>query len=203
MLIIGILVPGYCGSRLAPKFFPERNKTIVGTVFNDNRQLVEGIIFAVGGVFVELGAFVTVVVCTIILVVKLRGKSKWREMSTSLAQTEKTINRDHKVTKMVIVISTLFIICFTPTCVTLAGMILEPELSVAGRYRNMFVCAFSVCFTLESFNSATNIFIYYHMSSKYKAVLQKILGKRWNMICSFSSSSTKMLRLLAFYYYLN
>lgn len=145
----------------------------------DDHETAQTIIYAISGVLLELGSFVIVFVCTVTLVVKLQDKTKWRQMSTASGQADNASTRDQKVTKMVMVISSLFIVCFSSTCMTLLAMMLEPELSVGGRHRNLFICVFSICFVLESANSAMNIFIYYHMSSKYKNVLRLLCARAW------------------------
>lgn len=181
VVVIGNMLPVYYVSRLTMKFSPVRNKTLLGLVFTDDREIIEAVTLATGSVFIPLSAFVIVVVCTALLVVKLRDKTKWRQMSTTPGQYENASLRDLKVTKMVVVISTLFISCFVPVCLMMIAMILVPELSIEGKYRNLFICIFSVCFVLESTNSAMNIFIYYHMSSRYRDTFLAIFIKKINM----------------------
>lgn len=73
---------------------------------------------------------------------------------------------------MVIVISSLFIVCFVPVSVNFIAYMILPEFFVDGKYRNMSIFFFGLGLILESTNSATNIFIYYSMSSKYRDVFK-------------------------------
>ncbi|BFZ07959.1 hypothetical protein BsWGS_10998 [Bradybaena similaris] len=174
MAVIANMLPMYYVTRLSVIFSPARNKTIIGFVYANNRDRVEGATCAVSCVFVPLSSFTIIVVCTLTLVAKLRRKSEWRQNVGSV-QTEKATCRDQKTTKMVIVISSLFIVCFLPVCLVMLAMLIDKEFSIIGKRRNVFICVFSVCFLLESINSAMNIFIYYYMSTKYRNMLQQMI----------------------------
>ncbi|XP_005107909.2 adenosine receptor A1 [Aplysia californica] len=178
VILIASVSPVYYANRIGPKFLPARNKTVIGLVFTHDREEVEEISYAVNNVLVPFGAFLVVIVCTVILVVKLRGKTKWRNKSVSAGKSDNFTSRDQKVAKMVMMISTLFIICFTPISISFIGMTIEREISIHGRYRNLFIVLFSFGYILESANSALNIFIYYEMSSKYRTVFDQTFRRK-------------------------
>lgn len=168
--------PVYCVNRFAWKFYPNRNKTIIGLVYTEDRESVEKVSFAINNVFIPFSSFVTVLICTIVLVVKLQRKTKWRQKVTTTDNFDTAAKRDQKVAKMVVTISTLFISCFIPVCIIFLAMTLTPEFSIDGKYKNIFIVVFGLSFILESTNSAVNIFIYYRMSSKYRTVFRKLFG---------------------------
>ncbi|XP_005100339.1 allatostatin-A receptor-like [Aplysia californica] len=176
--LITSVSPVYYVNRIGPKFSPIRNRTVIGLLFTEDREEVEAISFAVNNVIVPFCAFFVVIVCTVTLVVKLRSKTKWRKETASAGKSDNFSSRDQKVTKMVTMISTLFIVCFTPVSVMFIGMTVEPELSVDGQYRNLFFILFSFGYILESTNSALNIFIYYEMSSKYRTVFNHTFRRK-------------------------
>lgn len=178
IVLIGSVSPVYYANRLQMKFSPERNKTIYGLVYTHDRETVEKASFAVNNVFVPMTAFVVVIVCTVALVVTLKLKTKWRQNVTLPGKAENSSNRDQRVTKMIVVISSLFISCFIPVCFIFVGMLVEPGLSIDGKYRNTFFIVFGLGFLLESTNSAMNIFIYYYMSSRYRAVFRQMFFRR-------------------------
>lgn len=171
------ICPIYCVNSFAMKWYPDKNKTMLGLVYSDNREPVEKVSFAINNVFVPFTAFVTIVISTLTLVVKLHRKTKWRIKAAGTNQSDTLSSRDQRVTKMVVVISTLFIVCFVPVCIIFVAMTLEVELSVDGRYRNLFLVVSGVAFTLESTNSSMNIFIYYYMSSKYRVTFRQLFCK--------------------------
>lgn len=177
VFLISNMIPLYYVNRMVWKFSSRRNRTLIGLVFTDQREDVEKITFAINNVFLQFTSFLTVVVCTVTIVIKLRSKSKWRQASTAAAQTETAASRDQKVTKMVVAISVFFIASFVPLGIIAVGVILEPEVSIEGRYRNLFILLCGIAFCLESINSSANIFIYYHMSTRYRLVFRQLFTR--------------------------
>ncbi|CAL1541310.1 unnamed protein product, partial [Lymnaea stagnalis] len=174
VILIASVSPVYYANRYGMKFFPDRNKTLLGLIYTPDREQVEKVSFTINNIIVPFSAFLTILSCTIILVVKLKNKTKWRQRSAVSGQSETMSSRDQKVTRMVVMISTLFIVCFTPICVLFIGMTVEPGLSIDGKYHNMFFVVFSFGYILETTNSALNIFIYYNMSTKYRDVFRQL-----------------------------
>lgn len=165
--------PIYCVNRFGMVFSDSRNKTIYGRIHTEGRFEVMKVSLAVNNVVIPTLAFLIVIICTSILVVSLHRKTKWRQNSTG-GNSEHQLNRDQKVSKMVLIISTVFIICFIPSSVGCLVMTLEPEIEMYGRYRNTCLVIFGFSFTLESANSSVNIFIYYNMSSKFRAAFREL-----------------------------
>lgn len=50
----------------------------------------------------------------------------------------------------------------------------EPALSVNGRYVAVSLAITGFSYVMESVNSSMNIFIYHHMSSKYRATFREL-----------------------------
>jgi hypothetical protein len=169
--------PFYYGNRLEWSYNPIRNKTILGIVFTDDRETVDSISSFIHSVFMSSVFLLTVIVCTIILVVKLNKKTKWR--TSSVAQASSTQDtaamKDKKVVKMITLISTIFIICYTPPTIIFIFWVFVPEYNIDAELQNTFFVTWSIAFVLESFNSSVNIFVYYNMSSKFKVTFKHLL----------------------------
>lgn len=172
--------PTYVVNRLGVKFSPARNKTILGLLRKEHQEVVESTAYMINNVFVPFFAFVVITICTIILVFSLQTRTKWRTMSTS-STADNVSSRNLKAAKMVMIISTLFIACFTPVSVNFMAMSLVPGLSIGGRYINILSITIGLGLILESVNSSVNIFIYYYMSSNYRATFSHLInrGNSW------------------------
>ncbi|XP_059164113.1 QRFP-like peptide receptor [Physella acuta] len=134
--VVGSAAPAYYTSRFDLVYFPKLNKTLVGLVFTSDRGQVEEVSFAINSVFCPLGSFTAVVISTVVLVVKLNEKTKWRQ--NSVADNTKNASiaiKEQKVIKMVVGISTIFIVSFTPAAICFSAMALEPEFRVTGFLR--------------------------------------------------------------------
>lgn len=195
VILIASVAPIYVINRLEWQFLPDRNKTQIVLVFSNNRDRVEKISFAFNNTFVSAFSFVVIAGCTITLVIKLQSKTKWREKATANTQSDNASRRNQKTTKMVVMISVLFIACFVRIAVIFVVMTVETRISIDGTYRNTAMVLGGLGFMLESINSSTNIFIYYYMSSKYRATFQQIFVYRQKRISWLAFASHKMTSL--------
>lgn len=174
VILLASVSPVYVVNTFGVKYSPGKNTTIVGLVFTGDRENVEKASFIINNGFVPFSAFVVITFCTITLVVKLQNVTKWRQKSLVTVQADSISRRNQKAAKMVVMISILFIVCFVPLCVTFIAMSVEPEFSVDGKYRNSLTLVGGVGVFLECINSSVNIFIYYQMSSRYRAVFRQL-----------------------------
>lgn len=168
----------YSTSRLGLKYFPGRNTTLLGIVFTGNREVVDKVTVAINNVMVPFGAFLIIIICTVTLAFELHKKTRWRKVTTQFSRDDAVTARNLNAGRMVIMISTLFIVCFTPLNVGFVAMALIPELSLEGKHKNKLVVLGGLGVILESVNSSGNIFIYYHMSSKYRSIFRQIFVSR-------------------------
>lgn len=168
------VAPIYAVNKLGVKFVPLKNRTLIGLLVSNDRASVERVAFAVNNAFIPFSAFVIIIMCTATLIFKLQQKTKWRMKSSASTQADNISSKHQKVAKMVVMISTLFIICFIPFSILFIAMSVVPELSLDGKYRNIIIMIGGFSFVLESINSSVNIFLYFHMSSKYRATFLQL-----------------------------
>lgn len=174
IVLIASVAPIYYVNRFAMVFNAAKNKTILAIVQTDDRWDIIKVSLTVNNVVIPFGAFAVVIVCTTILIVNLHRKTTWRK-SVVVGSSENLMIRDQKVSKMILMISSVFIICFIPCCVGCVAMTLEPRIDMYGQYSNTFIVIFGASFILESANSSVNIFVYYNMSSKFRATFKDLL----------------------------
>lgn len=178
LILLSSVAPFYMVNRLAPKWFPLKNKTILGLVFTADRESVEKVSFAINNGFIPISAFVVIIFCTTTIVIKLKVTTEWSKKSTNSLQAQNISNRNRKVSKMVVIISIMFISCFIPVSIGFIVMTVVPELSVSGRYKNPLIMIAGLGFVLESLHSSANIFVYYHMSTKYQQTFNRLFCKK-------------------------
>ncbi|NP_001191494.1 chemosensory receptor B [Aplysia californica] len=175
--IILCVVPLYYAMGLGPRHFPERNVTIIGSVYNENGPFYEGVALTLSA-FSQLASFFAVIICTGILVHNFLLKSKWRQSASSATRQEFLTNRDKKVVKMILFISSLFIVFFSPTAANTFVMMISSEYRTGGRYQNVYLLNWAISCLLVGTNSTVNIFVYYSMSSKYRKILDEMLKRK-------------------------
>ncbi|XP_005100029.1 substance-P receptor-like [Aplysia californica] len=156
VLMICFPTPFYAGIRLGWELDAFRNETILQISYVPGRVSMEAVTFFIYGVVFSTASFVFVIFCTVILVVKLNSKTKWRQ--TTAAKGVKAADgaglKDKKVVKMVTLISTIFIVCFMPPTFFFFAMTLEPEFRFDGVYKNIYMSVWSFSFVTETINSS-------------------------------------------------
>lgn len=173
--MIAVQAPVYVVNKLDWKYFPLRNKTLIGLVPMGDHDFVESISYIINNVVLNFLAFAIIIICTLILSIQLYNKSKWRIKSTNDTSLS---NQNKSVAKVVIMISIIFIACFIPVSVLFIFMSLDPEYSVNGKYSYIVLMAGGFGLILESLNSSVNICVYYYMSTKYRSTFKEIFTKR-------------------------
>ena len=161
------------------KFYPERNKTLLGVVFAPNRAEVETVAFAFNNLYGYI-AMISVTIFTIILVINLKSNSKWRQGTSTASSSEsknEATTRDKRVVKMVVTISTMFVVCFFPITAVVVGTMVEPGFGKGGRYRNIYHSICSLCYAMETVNAAANFPIYMKMSSRFRVAFNTLWCK--------------------------
>ncbi|KAK3788685.1 hypothetical protein RRG08_042336 [Elysia crispata] len=120
--------------------------------------------------------FFVVLVATSFLVIKLKQTMKMRSQIAS--QSDKAMSKERKVVRPVIFICVIFIVCFFPNVAKLLGTIVYPKFTLTDPYlgwlSNIF---YTFTFVFQSISSSTNIFVYYHMSSKFKETFRELFCK--------------------------
>lgn len=178
VVTLGCSTLAYVSLGLEWRFYPQKNRTLIGLAYHMDayrRKITDAVSYAVNGVLMPMTCFLSVVVCTAVLVVKLNQQTSWRQTNASAAsqgqvlKTERVVNtKERRVATMVVFISAIFIASFVPAvCIFVAGYI-EPQLSYDGRYKHLFLVTLSISFTAEAINSSINIFVYFSMSTKYR-----------------------------------
>ncbi|XP_012945612.2 thyrotropin-releasing hormone receptor-like [Aplysia californica] len=170
-----LMIPFCLGNRLEWVFEFTVNATVLKTTFTAEREMLEAITFLALGVFATTFSFVFVICCTIVLIVKLNSKTKWRQATAAKSDraAEGVGVKDQKVVKMVTLIAVIFIVCSLPPTLLFLYMVIDIDFRINGVYRNLYLVVWSSSYLTETINSSVNIFVYLKMSSKYRAVFMK------------------------------
>ncbi|GFO06047.1 chemosensory receptor a [Plakobranchus ocellatus] len=88
-----------------------------------------------------------------------------------------TVSKETKVIKLVVIISTIFIVSYFPSTAVFLVATAMPGFSATGKYHNLFFVACSLTYNMEAINSSVNILIYLNMSSKYRATFDAMFCK--------------------------
>ncbi|CAG5119114.1 unnamed protein product [Candidula unifasciata] len=160
IIMFASVFPCFYTMRPAKVFDPLRNRTILRILYVEGRKIIENITFVTNNVIPSI-ALCLIVICTAVLVVNLRQKSKWRRKVTSDSSKSSVAmsNRDSKAVKMVVLIAAIFIMCYVPSMIAFLYILLDPDTRIDGYQRNLCCSLFAVFFHLESINAGVNTFV--------------------------------------------
>lgn len=169
-----VLVPEYTSSYLGWRFHYNRNVTLISLKYTSDRASVEGVENFLHSIF-GIMSFLGVIVFTVALVTKLKKSSKWRKESSITPQINNISAREQKTVKMIVLIATVLIICYTPgAMISLTTFVFGPDLNVLGRYVNICLASWSIAYVSQTINSSVNIIVYYKMSSNYRRIFDEM-----------------------------
>ncbi|KAI8782559.1 lysophosphatidic acid receptor 6 [Biomphalaria glabrata] len=115
------------------------------------------------------------IVCVTGATIRVFNKTvKWRRLVSPLGKGRVISNKERKLSQMVLLISTLYIVCLIPDfCATLVMLTLD-EFNMRGAYRYILMSLFSVLYNVDAINSTVPFFIYFHMSTKFRKTLKSL-----------------------------
>ncbi|KAI8786119.1 FMRFamide receptor [Biomphalaria glabrata] len=179
IVLLLYLYPEYSVVYLGWMNIPELDRKVLTFIFRDNYEIIMTYAGITNDLVIPYSTFLVLIVCTAILVIQLKSKSRWRQSVTGLkkANAFKTelSTKDKKVVIMLTVVSVIYITCLTPQCVFIVVIGFIQDLKVEGPLWDISLMTISFTSLLESINCSVTIVVYYKMSSKFRETLQSWL----------------------------
>ncbi|GFO01752.1 peptide receptor gpcr [Plakobranchus ocellatus] len=117
----------------------------------------------------SLIAFIIVLVSTQVLIAKLKKSAAWRQNIAAKSGVDKTSSKDEKVVRSVIFVCAIYIVCYTPNTLLFIFSSAFPQFHVSDEhFGSLVLTALFVANFFQTTSSSVNIFVYLHMSSKFR-----------------------------------
>ncbi|BFZ09749.1 hypothetical protein BsWGS_12788 [Bradybaena similaris] len=200
IILVVVLIPEYLTKGLTWTFDNKLNTSrLMYWSTRDYRAAIEVGKNAILAGLLPLGSGVTVTICTLYMISAMQASSKFRQRAVvdkcrEASSKEKYITKgikssepkthrlktDARVTRTVIAVAIVFILCNIPKCIVVSHSVVVlyiPDFSllVEGRYQNLISVLFTITFIFEALNGASTFIIYYAFSTKFKTALQHTL----------------------------
>ena len=147
---------------------------VVGEFYHNHERLVNYLDSFVYGAAIP-GVMISVVITTTtITAMKIRQAAAWRMGASSAngpssSSTLSSISsQELALTKMLIGISLLFIVCVSPFVLLRFAWFFMPEMDVGCRHHNLYLTGLWIAEPFSFVNSSFNILVYYSMGSRYR-----------------------------------
>ena len=182
---IATMFPLYLSVRLIPATSSLTNKSIV--VYDwQNYDVATGVLAILLNFSIPTFiCFILVTMGTIFLAIKLRQSAEFRK-SMSVKKTDKISTRERKVSRSVIGVCVIYIVCQSPNVfIYLASIIYPPFASFDPVYGNLVLLILFVCILFQAISSSINLFVYLQMMSQYRETFKKLF-----LACRASTNAT-------------
>ena len=150
--------------RILCEFYPNKGFMLKGyfpsQFYLDNRFLVDVLNGVVYGLALPIFCFLTTTVTTVITAVKLRSAATWRRGQTSAAEAD---SKEVAVTRMLIAVSCVFIVCSVPNIIFRITPFFLPEFTVGGKHQNLVLLGLCLLHSFPTINSSINFIFYFKM----------------------------------------
>ncbi|GFN93381.1 chemosensory receptor b [Plakobranchus ocellatus] len=190
-------IPLYLGLDIGNKFIPKTNTSRLGVIKKAPTILSGTTVFT--SMFFQLFSLCAIVLSNIVLLCAMRQRRyRLRHLVSGLSDqgafemssrvgAEAAVppadvaafnrwKKDKKMNKMVLLLSSLQLVSFTPSAIAFMVSLLEPKITPTGRYKNVFDTVWGFVVVLEALNASINIVWYYSMSSRYKSTINEMFG---------------------------
>ncbi|GFO06212.1 chemosensory receptor a [Plakobranchus ocellatus] len=184
----GPVVFVYIGIESEWRLDPLRNQTKLFVFADDSKQttILQRFARILYGFVYPVSSWVIVTVSTAILIIQLRASNLWRNQHLNrsvndMRQTgdfhqRRICERSNRVSKVVIVVACVFIICSFPISLNLFLSISIPGFSINGSFRYLFYLNGLFVSFLSEMNSSVNIIVFTVVSSKFRSALLQVLS---------------------------
>ncbi|CAL1535393.1 unnamed protein product, partial [Lymnaea stagnalis] len=178
LIMVISVAPLLLETRFVFKFYSFSNKTLLAVSYTDKWEQTENTMLAFSTLY-NLISFISIAIFTAILVRQLNINTKWPQAPACVGKLQtKSSKKERKASKMVTLISTLFIVCFFPGTVSLVCSMTSAEFRPGGTYFYVTTDTILASQILETINASSNMFIYVRMSSKFRKEFIRLLCGR-------------------------
>ncbi|KAK3795810.1 hypothetical protein RRG08_052243 [Elysia crispata] len=121
--------------------------------------------------------FFVVLVSTTVLVVRLKQNLEWRNEAAKQSNKNSGSPKEIKASRSLVVICTVFIICFAPSVALFVISLAFPEFTQHDPYLGTLMRAlYAISSLVQVLSSSVNIVVYYRMSTKYRNMLNELFS---------------------------
>ncbi|KAI8752922.1 FMRFamide receptor [Biomphalaria glabrata] len=161
---------------------PETNQTVLRFHYKSIRVMYLPTAYYATDIFLPYCTFLVLISCSAIIFVKLKSKSKWRQSNSSWGDKSVSLMyKERKTAKLFMLVSVTCVVLLLPYYLMFTCTAFMRELAFDGAQSVIGFLVSSFTIQLETINCSITLFIYYDMSSKFRAEFRKMFGQ-WSKL---------------------
>ncbi|CAC5356079.1 unnamed protein product [Mytilus coruscus] len=112
------------------------------------------------------------------MLVLLNAKRRFKMATASIKSRpeSQTINRESQVTRMLLVVTIVFVLCQLPGTILRMIINIHPSMTPMRYLNNVYEVAFPITYVMLLINSVVNFIIYYNTSTIYRATIRQMFN---------------------------
>ena len=184
LVVVGVYFFVSARYRIACVFDPSSGTVlytaVAGEFYQNHEKLINYLDSFVYGAGIPGMMIIVVTTTTIATAMKNRQAAAWRAGTSSAGGNSSSSSispREVALTKMLIGISVLFIVCVSPFALFRFMWLFLPEMDIGRRNQNLYLTGLWILEPFSYMNSSFNIFVYYAMGSRYRETLWALFGR--------------------------
>ncbi|CAG5132617.1 unnamed protein product [Candidula unifasciata] len=200
MFCVACFSPAWATQGLQWVFDPVFNMTRLSLWLSYNRRSISLFIDTFNGMVLPVLAQILIAVSAGVMIRGVKNSSKFRRQAANLTKikdtflTEQTttsktlpsshqsknnitLNKDLKVTKVVILLAMIFFVCNSSVFIVAFIRVLIPEIDVGGQQYQLYAQLYALVVLSGMVNATVNIVVYYTVSTKYRKEIVRLF--RW------------------------
>lgn len=147
-------------------------KTVPSDIYVNNTFFYDVVLQIICLCVLPVATFLIISLATCVTMVRLRMASKWRAKTGCQGNASHLAHRG--LTKMLVIVSGVYIITTCPDVTVSIIRFVETEISQTGSGFDIFQKTYMAANVFSCVNPATSFLVYYNRSSRYRQVLSKI-----------------------------
>ena len=182
LVVVGVYFVVATRYRIGCVFDPSSNTAhytpVAGEFYQKHQRLIKYLDSFVYGAGIPVVMVFVVTTTTITTAMKILQAAAWRAGSSSASGSSlSSISpKELALTKMLIGVSVLFIVCVSPFALFRIIWLFLPEMDIGRRNQNFYLTGLWVLEPFSYVNSSFNIFVYYTMGSRYRDTFRSLCG---------------------------
>ncbi|CAL1539177.1 unnamed protein product, partial [Lymnaea stagnalis] len=167
-LALATNLPFLASQSLVANFDPITNSSSMVLWFSKDRRIITTVRDVGNRIVLPFASVLVVCFCLFVLIHNLNISVNFRN-SFKPNNDHKVLRSENQVTRAVMSVSAIFVLCNAPVIARVIASLVEPEFNDMRRHGYMFVAVENLRHILQNLNCAMNIFSYLKFNTNYRA----------------------------------
>ncbi|KAK6174899.1 hypothetical protein SNE40_013461 [Patella caerulea] len=179
VIVIGLVAVNFTYLTVSFYYDNTKNRTMARLIYQPfylkNQQFFNIYNNVFLAVVLRISPMLFITMLTIAIITQMRRRKKWLKDVTHATQNSNTEKDIQAMTKMLMTIIFIYIICLLPGSISITTSLIDRRFTARGEFRNELRAVSSISSLLSVLNSSANFVVYIAMNKKFSDILVQML----------------------------